>query len=69
MPKMAAICVAKLPIPSFSQADFSVEISFFSAKAKLIVAVVALVVADAFVEAAPVPLACSIDNPDCEACQ
>ncbi|WP_297922683.1 ribonucleoside-diphosphate reductase subunit alpha, partial [uncultured Agitococcus sp.] len=23
----------------------------------------------AFVEAAPVPLACSIDNPDCEACQ
>ena len=22
-----------------------------------------------FVQAAPVPLACSIDNPDCEACQ
>ena len=22
-----------------------------------------------FTEAAPVPLACSIDNPDCEACQ
>jgi len=21
------------------------------------------------VEAAPIPLACSIDNPDCEACQ
>jgi ribonucleoside-diphosphate reductase alpha chain len=24
---------------------------------------------DDFVQAAPVPLACSIDNPDCEACQ
>ena len=24
---------------------------------------------DDFAQAAPVPLACSIDNPDCEACQ
>ena len=24
---------------------------------------------DGFTQAAPVPMACSIDNPDCEACQ
>ena len=27
------------------------------------------VVEDDFANAAPVPMACSIDNPDCEACQ
>lgn len=31
--------------------------------------VAAVVEDDAFANAAPVPLACSIDNPDCEACQ
>ena len=31
--------------------------------------VVAVAEDDAFANAAPVPLACSIDNPDCEACQ
>jgi len=31
--------------------------------------VAAAVEDDAFANAAPVPLACSIDNPDCEACQ
>ena len=29
----------------------------------------AIVAEDDFAQAAPVPLACSIDNPDCEACQ
>ena len=27
------------------------------------------IIEDDFAQAAPVPLACSIDNPDCEACQ
>ena len=29
----------------------------------------AIVAEDDFAQAAPVPLACSLDNPDCEACQ
>lgn len=32
-------------------------------------AVEAAAIDDDFAQAAPVPLACSIDNPDCEACQ
>ena len=39
------------------------------AVASVIAPVAAAVEDDAFANAAPVPLACSIDNPDCEACQ
>jgi|GEM_PF-7962 len=39
------------------------------AVASVVAPVAAAVEDDAFANAAPVPLACSIDNPDCEACQ
>ena len=40
-----------------------------AAKAVTAAAVSPVIEDDAFANAAPVPLACSIDNPDCEACQ
>ena len=40
-----------------------------SAAAPVAAAAAEAQVDDGFAQAAPVPLACSIDNPDCEACQ
>ena len=43
--------------------------SHTAAAAPVVAAVAPVIEDDAFANAAPVPLACSIDNPDCEACQ